>query len=352
MKKIFSWIVVFLIIAKSSFLIAKSNQKTSDVIYFYNWSEYVPHEVLDKFTKETGIKIIYSTYDSNESMYSKLKNFSKGVSYDLIVPSTYFVKKMVKEGMLYRIDKSKLSQFKNLDPNLLNKLFDPNNNYSVPYIWGATGIGVNSNYINPDQITSWKDFWNPKYKNQLLLIDDSREVFQVALSKLGYSGNTKNPRFIRMAYKELTKLMPNVMAFNADNPSDPFVQGEINLGMLWNGSAYAMQKLGIPIKFIWPKENCIFWMDNLSIPSNAKNKENALKLIDFLLRPDIAAEISKKIGYPTPNLAARKLLPKEISKNSTLYPDENVLKNAEWQNDVGGANVLYESYFQLLKASH
>ncbi|PIJ49947.1 spermidine/putrescine ABC transporter substrate-binding protein PotD [Erwinia sp. OLTSP20] len=334
-------------------MLALSTQSTradaGNTLYFYNWTEYVPPGLLEQFTKETGIKVIYSTYESNESMYAKLKTYKDG-AYDLVVPSTYFVAKMRKEGMIQKIDKTKLSNFHNLDPALLNKSFDPNNDYSIPYIWGATAIGVNSDVIDPTTITSWADFWKPEYKESILLTDDAREVFQVALRKLGYSGNTTNPDEIKAAAHELEKLMPNVLAFNSDNPGNPFMQGEVNIGMIWNGSAFVARQAGTPLQVIWPKEGGIFWMDSLAIPANAKNKEGALKLINFLLRPDVAAKVAKTIGYPTPNLAARALLPKEISSDPTLYPSEAILKKGEWQDDVGSASTLYETLFERLKA--
>ncbi|MFE8104103.1 spermidine/putrescine ABC transporter substrate-binding protein PotD [Brenneria goodwinii] len=320
-------------------------------LYFYNWTEYVPPGLLEQFTKETGIKVIYSTYESNESMYAKLKTYQDS-AYDLVVPSTYFISKMSKEGMLQKIDTSKLSNFHNLDPNLLHKSFDPNNDYSVPYIWGATAIGVNSEAIDPASVTSWADLWDKKYKGSLLLTDDAREVFQIALRKLGYSANTTDPQQIEAAYKELQKLMPNVLAFNSDNPGNPFMEGEVNLGMVWNGSAYVARQAGTPLDIIWPKEGGIFWMDSLAIPANAKNVDGALKMINFLLRPEIAAQVAETIGYPTPNLAAKKLLPPEVAGDKTLYPDDDVINQGEWQNDVGSASTLYETYFQQLKAGH
>lgn len=318
-------------------------------LYFYNWTEYVPPGLLEQFTKETGIKVIYSTYESNESMYAKLKTWKDG-AYDLVVPSTYFVAKMRNEGMLQEIDKSQLSNFKNLDPNLLNKPFDPNNDYSIPYIWGATAIGVNTDEVDAKSITRWADLWQPQYKQSLLLTDDAREVFQMALRKLGYSGNTRDPKQIEAAYEELKKLMPNVLAFNSDNPGNPFMEGEVNVGMIWNGSAYVARQAGTPLQIIWPQEGGIFWMDNLAIPANAKNRAGALKLINFLLRPEVAAQVAETIGYPTPNLAAKKLLPQAVANDPSLYPSEAVIKNGEWQNDVGDASVQYETLFQKLKA--
>ncbi|CSE31624.1 spermidine/putrescine ABC transporter substrate-binding protein [Shigella sonnei] len=241
-----------------------------------------------------------------------------------MVPSTYYVDKMRKEGMIQKIDKSKLTNFSNLDPDMLNKPFDPNNDYSIPYIWGATAIGVNGDAVDPKSVTSWADLWKPEYKGSLLLTDDAREVFQMALRKLGYSGNTTDPKEIEAAYNELKKLMPNVAAFNSDNPANPYMEGEVNLGMIWNGSAFVARQAGTPI--------------------------GALKLINFLLRPDVAKQVAETIGYPTPNLAARKLLSPEVANDKTLYPDAETIKNGEWQNDVGAASSIYEEYYQKLKA--
>ncbi|PQJ66947.1 spermidine/putrescine ABC transporter substrate-binding protein PotD [Photobacterium angustum] len=326
---------------------ADDNNKSNE-LYFYNWSEYIPSDVLEEFTKETGIKVIYSTYESNETMYAKLKTYDKG--YDLVVPSTYYVAKMRKEGMLQKIDHSKIPNFAGLDPNFLNKPFDPNNDYSIPYIWGATGIGVNTDMIDKSKITSWADLWDPKWQGQLMMMDDAREVFHVALRKLGYSGNTEDPKQIKAAYEELKKLMPNVLVFNSDYPANPYMAGETSLGMLWNGSAYMARKDGAPIDIVWPKEGAIFWMDNISVPKNAKNVDNAYKMINFLLRPDIAAKIALQIGYPTPVAAAKKLLPADFVNDPSIYPPQSVMDAGEWQNSVGPMTEVYEEYFQKLKA--
>lgn len=316
-------------------------------LYFYNWSEYIPSEVLEDFTKETGIKVIYSTYESNESMYAKLK--TQGTGYDLVVPSTYFVSKMRKEDMLLEIDKSKLSNFAGLDSNYLNKPFDPNNSYSIPYIWGATGIGINTDMLDKSNIHNWADLWDAKWEGQLMMMDDSREVFHIALVKLGYSPNTTDPKEIEAAYEELKKLMPNVLVFNSDFPANPYLAGEVSLGMLWNGSAYMAREEGANIDIIWPEKGAIFWMDSLAIPAGAANIEAAHKMIDFLLRPDNAAKIAVEIGYPTPVKAAYKLLPEEFANDPSIFPPQEIMDSGEWQDEVGDASVLYEEYFQKLK---
>ncbi len=345
-----TWSKLFAGAVLASSLVTHYAQADDKELYFYNWSEYIPSEVLQDFTKETGIKVYYSTYESNESMYAKLK--TQGSGYDLVVPSTYFISKMRKEEMLQKIDKSKLTHFADLDPNYLNKPFDPGNDYSIPYIWGATGIGINVDMLDKSTITKWDDLWDPKWVGQLMMMEDPRELFHVALTKLGYSANTTNPDEIKAAYKELQKLMPNVLVFNSDNPANPYMAGETSLGMIWNGSAYAARQDGAPIEVIWPEKGTIFWMDSLAIPAGAKNVEAAHKMIDFLLRPENAAKIALEIGYPTPVKSAYPLLPKEFAQDQNIFPPQRAFDSGEWQDDVGEANVLYEEYFQKLKVGN
>ncbi|PML80386.1 extracellular solute-binding protein [Enterovibrio norvegicus] len=315
----------------------------NDQLIFANWGPYLSTELLEQFTRETGIKVIYSTYESNETLYAKMKTHPEG--YDLVVPSTYFVAKMRDEGMLQKLDLSKLNNFNELDKNYLDKPFDPNNDYSIPHVIAMTGLAVNTDMYNPDDFTSWADLWNPELEGQIMLMDDTREVFHIALRKLGYSGNSTDPKQIDEAYEELKKLMPNVLVFNSDNPANPYMSGEVGLGMLWNGSAAAAQREGLPIELIWPKEGGIFWVDSLSIPKNAKNVEAAHKMIDFLLRPEVAAKISADTGY----LTAVEKSNSAYKDNPALFPPQDDLDRGEWQDAVGELTEKYENYFLRLK---
>jgi spermidine/putrescine transport system substrate-binding protein len=330
------------------FLFGGSAGAKDKVLYFYNWSEYLPESLIQEFTKETGIKVVYTTYDSNEALYAKIKLLA-GEGYDLVVPSSYYVHKMSKEGLLLKLDLAKLSNFKNLNPRHLNKPFDPNNQFSIPYLWGSTGIVVNSEEIDPGKITSWADLWKPEFKGKVLLLNDVRDVFYMSLRVLGYSGNSTNPEEIKKAYEKLDLLMPNVRLFNSDTPRIPYISGEVQLGMIWNGEAYMAQEESNKFKYIYPKEGAILWMDNLSIPKKAKNIDNAYKLMDFLLRPEIAKAISEEIGYASPNQEAVKLLEAEVRENRTIYPSEKDLAGADFQVDIGETITVYEKYWEKLK---
>jgi spermidine/putrescine transport system substrate-binding protein len=305
--------------------------------------------LLAEFTKETGIEVEYSVYESNEAMYAKIKLLGGG-GYDIIVPSGYYISKMRQEGLLKEIDKSKLANFKNLDKELLDKPYDPANQYSVPYFWGSTGIGINSAEIPYESITSWKDLWDKKWANSLLLTDDVREVFHIALRQLGYSGNTTNETEIKQAYELLKQLMPNVVAFNSDAPRMPFLAGDVNLGMIWNGEVTQAQTENKNIQYIYPKEGAVFWVDSFAIPANAPNSENALKFINFMLRPESAKACVDFVGYATANKTALPLLDKATRENTTIFPGAQTIADGEFHTDVGAATAIYEKYWELLKS--
>jgi spermidine/putrescine transport system substrate-binding protein len=318
-------------------------------IRLFNWSDYLPQEVLEQFTQETGIAVRTSTYDSNEALYAKLKLLNSG-GYDIAVPSTYFVDKMRKEGMLHEIDKTKLSNFKNLDPRHLDKPFDPGNRYSIPYLWGTTGIAVNTTKFKTTDVQAWADLWKPMFRNRLLLPNDMREAFHIALMILGYSGNTTNPAHIQQAYALLKKLLPNIRIFSSDAIDVHFVSGEVDAGVAWNGVTYKARQEDPAIQYIHPKEGIIIWMDNLIIPKNAPHVELAYKLLDFLVRPDIARLITEKIGYTSPNAEAIKLLAPSLRNDSTVYPPDDILRHGEYQTDIGSAITIYTEYWEKLKA--
>lgn len=333
----------------SLLLVASGTLFASEKVVVYNWAEYIPEGALEDFTKETGIAVEYSTYDNNETMYSKLK-LQNGKGYDIVVPSTYLVSKMRDEGLLHEIDHSKLSNLANLSANLMDKEYDPGNKYSIPYLWGSTGIGVNSEEIDPTSITAWADLWKPQWKGKLLLIDDVREAFHMALKKNGFSTNTTNPDEIKTAYEDLKALMPNVRVFNADAPREPFLAGDVNLGMLWSGEAKMAQDENPAIKYIFPSEGAGFWIDSFAIPAGAENVENAHKFIDYMLRPEVAKSVVEELGYSTPNAKVRDLVDEETRNNPIIFPPDDVMEKGEFQKDVGDAMKLYNAYWEKLKS--
>lgn len=338
--------IIFLVLALGiSTVTAEAAEK---VVNIFNWSGYMPASVLRQFEKETGIKVNYSTYDNNETLYAKLKaNPNSG--YDVIVPSTYFIDRMHRQKMLQRIDKSKLKNFKHINPELLNKDFDPENNFSVPFLWSATGITVNTKYWPKASLTCWKDLWKSEYKEQLFILDDVREVFSMALIALGYSANDNKPEHIQQAFQKLKQLMPNIKIFNAEAGKAIYIDEDVTIGMGWSGDINLASKENPALEYVYPKEGYVIALDSMAIPINAPHLDNAYHFINFILRPDIAQRISLETGYATANIAAVKLLPKAIRENPIAYPDKKVMARGQFQTDAGAASAIFEKYYQLLK---
>ena len=331
------------------FMLLPVSISAAEKVYVYNWTEYIPEAVLRQFTQETKIKVIYTTYDSNETMYAKLK-LVRGEGYDVVFPSTYFVNKMSREGMLQPLDHSLIPNIGELDSAVLDKEFDPGNVYSVPYMWGSTGIAVNTDIIDAAMVTSWRDLWSSEYKGQLLLQDDMREVFHMALKIKGHSSNTRDPKEIEAAYNLLKELMPNVLLFNSDSPRLPYLAGEVNIGMIWNGEAWMAQEENPSIKYVYPAEGANFWIDSFAIPRGAKNIGNAHKFIDFMLRPDIAVLCVEENGFASPVTAALPLLSEEVRQSEVIFPPIEVIRAGEFQTDVGEALVIYQKYWEKLRS--
>lgn len=343
MKKL----LTILVISLFAFACTK---KAENELFVYNWSEYIPDEVVKQFEKETGIKVIYTTYDSNEAMYSKVK-VTGGADYDIAVPSTYYVEKMKNEGLIQKIDKSKLTNFNNINPALLNQDYDPENQYSIPFMWGTTAIGINTKYIDPAKVTSWNDLWRDEFKGKLMLQNDLREVFHAALRSLGYSGNTKDPKEIEEAYNKLVKLMPSVKLFNSDSPRTPFLNEEVYIGIMWSGEAFMASQENKNIKYVYPKDGAAVWVDSLVIPSKAKNVDNAYKFIDFIIRPDISSKISNYVGYATPLIkeSVAEYLDNNTKNSRIIFPNSDDLNNSEIQLNIEDALPIYNDFWHKLK---
>lgn len=318
-----------------------------DIVNVYTWSGVIPDSIIQQFEKETGIKVNFSTYDSNEVMYAKLKA-TKNPGYDIVEPSSYYIDRMRRQGMLEKLDKSKLSNFHNLNPEFLNQAYDPQNNFSIPFIWGATGIFLNKEYQAPT-ITRWSQLWNTAYADQLMLLDDSREVFSIALRVLGYSVNDSNAEHIKQAYLKLKELLPNIKIFSSAVLS-MLIDEDATIGMAWNGDLFKASRENPHLTFVYPADGFVIWVDNFTIPKDAPHRNNAYQFLNFMLRSDIARKVALDNNFPTANLAAQKLLPADIRNNPTIYPSHDVLRRGEFQTDVGDkALALYEKYWEQLK---
>jgi len=345
-------IIKFFILLLNLLLFNTITYAADKTLNVYTWSGYLSEPIMQLFEQQTGIRINHSTYLSNEVLYSKLKaNPDSG--YDIIMPSTYFVNIMVKQNLIQKIDKTKLTNFKNLNPIFLNQEYDKNNEYSLPYVYLLTGIAINKKYhpeINETSSISWSDLWNPKYKDQLLIFDDTRETFAISLMKLGYSINDTDPNHIKAAFETLNNLMGNIKLFNTEAQHSIYLDEDITIGMGWNGDLYLAREENPNLTLIYPKEGFLMSLDCITIAKGAKHVNYAHQFIDFILQASIAKEIALFSGFSTPNLAGKKLLPNKLQSDPMLYPNAETMKRAKILNNIGDAAFIYEKYFELLRS--
>ena len=324
-----------------------SSTKQTDKLVIYNWGDYIDPELIKKFTDETGIEVQYETFDSNEAMYTKIKQ--GGTTYDIAVPSDYMIDKMIKENLLVKLDKSKIIGLKNIGPEFLNLSFDHNNNYSIPYFWGTVGIVYNDKMV-VDTPKHWDDLWKSEYKNDIMLVDGAREVMGIGLKSLGYSLNSKKMTELKASSDKLNGLTPNIKAIVGDEMKGYMINGDAAIGVTFSGEASEMLASNKNLHYILPSEGSNLWFDNLVIPKTAKHYDEAYAFINFMLDPKNAAQNAEYIGYSTPNDVAKELLPDNIKNNVAFYPQEKTIANLEVYNNLGQEWLgIYNDFYLQFK---
>jgi len=328
--------------------------KTGVTINVYNWGEYISNGVDDtidvnkEFTKKTGIDVNYTTFDTNESLYSKLAN--GGANYDIIVPSDYMVSKLIQEGMVEKLNFNNIPNFKYIDKQFLNPKYDQTNAYSVPYTWGVVGIFYNKKYVT-EPVDSWKILWNKKYSGKILMFDNPRDSFGIAQKLLGFSYNSTNSEEWEKAANLLKEQKPLVQAYVMDQIFDKMSSGDAWLAPYYAGDAATLVADNPNIGFSIPtKEGTNFFVDAICIPAGAQHKKEAEAYINFLCDPEIAAANVDYIGYSSPETAAKKLLPAETVNNPIFYPSESILKKSEtFVNLPEDTNLLLDTLWAEVK---
>ncbi len=335
--------LVYLAVVISTALSAGLAQ-SQEVLNFYNWSDYIAEDTIAKFEKETGIKVNYDVYDSSETLEAKLLAGHSG--YDLVVPSSSSMGRHIKAKIYQPLDMSKLPNTKYLDKNLMKAVSsqDPGNLYSIPYLWGTTGIGYNVDLVKKAlgtdaPVNSWDLVFNPEYVKKLTqcgvsFLDSPDEIFPLALNYVGQTNSQKKAHYKKdgAAPMMLKSVRPYVSQFHSSSYINNLANGEICVAVGYSGDILQAQsraieaKNGINIQYSIPKEGTAVWFDMLVIPSDAKNVEGAHKFINFLLRPDIIADITNYVSYANPNTGATKLQDPEISNNPSIYPSKEIMK--------------------------
>lgn len=326
MKKTFKVICALLsFVFACSALVGCSGEKT--VLNIYNVGDYIDTDVIKMFEKENpNIKINYETFYTNEEMYIKVAN--KSTAYDVIVPSDYMVERLISEDLLYEIDYNNVPNMKNIGEQYLNKDYDPDNKYSVPYMWGTMGVLYNKTMVD-EPVTSWKILWNEKYKDKIFMYNSERDTIAITLRMLGYSMNSKDDAELNAARDALIAQKDLVLAYCGDEVKDKMIANEGAMTIAWSGDAFYCIDENPDLAYAIPEEGSNLWFDSLVIPKTSQHKAEAEKFIDFMCRPEIAKMNAEYIGYSTANEAGRELLDDEIKNDPLRYPDLSTLKNME-----------------------
>lgn len=310
------------------------------------WSNYIAPTVVRNFEQRYRVKINMETYDSNEAMLAKLQ---AGVArYDIIVPSDYMVRILIKQNLLLPLDHSYLFNRVYLDPAMLDRPFDPQNRYSLPYAWTTAGIGYRKDKIS-EPIDSWTVLWNPAYRDRIVMLDDVREAFAVALKLSGHSLNSTDEHELRQARDRLIQQKPLVRAYDSAAFDQVLLSGDAWLSHGYSGQIAKVMLENPAIAFVIPREGCTIAIDNLCIPRVAQRLDLAHEFINYLMDPVVAAENMNFIVYPIPNRAALPMVRDELRNNPALFPPAEALKNCDYLADVGEAMLLYDRYWTEVK---
>ena len=320
-------------------------------VIVYNWAEYIDPEIIDLFEEETGIDVIYEEFETNEIMYPKIQ--SGAIAYDVVCPSDYMIQRMIENDLLAEINYDHIPNLKYIGDNYMkmSRQFDPENKYSVPYLWGTVGILYNKKMVD-EPVDSWGILWDKKYEDSILMQDSVRDAFAVALKYLGYSLNSTDLDELEAAKNLLIEQKPLVQAYVIDQVRDKMIGGEAALGVIYSGEALYCQQENPDLDYVIPKEGTNIWIDSWVIPKNAKNVENAEAFINFLCRPDIAKMNFDYITYSIPNTAGRDLIEDESLRNSPIaFPDDSKLENCETFQFLGDDNdALYNRLWREIKS--
>lgn len=296
------------------------------VLNIYNWGEYIDQSILDQFEDEyPDITVNYTTYDSNESMYSKI--VSGAASYDIVVPSDYMISKLIAEDMLAELNFDNIPNFANVGDAYKNKSYDPENKYTVPYFWGTVVIIYNSKYIAPEDVEaqSLDLLWNEKYAGKILMFDNPRDAFGLALTKLGYSMNSENEKEWQEAADLLSEQKPLVQAYVMDAIFDKMEAAEAWIAPYYAGDALIIQESNPDVDYYMPVEGTNMFFDAMCILKTTEHQAEAEAFLNFMCRPEIAALNADTVGYATPVTPAMELLDPEITENEMVYPSEDYL---------------------------
>ncbi len=319
------------------------------VLHVYNWGEYIDESVLRDFEAQyPDVRVQYETYTDNEIMYTKIKN--SNTKYDVLIPSDYMIERLIGENMLAPLNFENIPNYKLIDEKYKNLAFDPENKYSVPYMWGTLGILYDKTQVSEENFT-WQTLFNEKYKDSVLMKKDMRDALGVALKTLGYSFNSTDEAQLEEAKEKLSAQMPNVLGYVNDDGMDKMIAGEAPMALMYAGDAAYCISENENLDFAIPEDGSNLFFDSMVIPANSENKELAEKFINFMCETEIARRNAEEIGYSTPHAEVYALLDADV-QNSFAYPDVEILQKAEIYKYLGEEITgKYEAVWSAFQAS-
>jgi spermidine/putrescine transport system substrate-binding protein len=320
-------------------------------LHICTWSNYVDEKLIEQFKQETGIEAIVDIFESNEDLLATLQS-AKGRQYSLIYPSDYMVGQMVELELLKELERQQVLGIENLFPDYQSYIAaDPLQRYSIPAVWGTTGLVYNSARLQP-AVDDWTYLWKHQQKlaGRLTLLDDMREVFGAALKRLGYSINTTEPAEIAAAYRELQKLKPAIAEFTTDDWQDRLAKGKSLVAMAYSADVTETVAQTPNLKYVVPKSGATIWVDTMAIPMFAPSPEAAYAWVNLMLRPDVMVEAMQRLPFSTPNRTAYQQLPPQLQADPTRYPTESVLARCERIQPLDTAvEEIYTRYWKELR---
>ncbi len=330
---------------------SNSRQTVSNELYIFTSGSYTDESLLKRFTDETGIKITADVFESNEEMLARYQA-GGGQNYSVLYPSDYMVTKMVELGLLMELDHALLPGIDDVMERFQNPPYDPNNRHSAPLSWGTTGLIYNSKKLK-EAPKNWDFLWKnqKELKGKISLLNDPREVFGAVLRMEGFSLNSNKEEEVQKAYEKLKELKPTIASFTNDAWRTQILAGDLTLAMCYSSDASEIAKEHEDFPYVLPQSGTSFWTDTMVIPKTAPNPEGAYKWLNFMMQPEVAAQVSERISFATASQSAFKLLPAKVRENKTLFPPEEMLKKCESIAPLGEFGEVYEKYWTKLTSA-
>jgi spermidine/putrescine-binding protein len=325
-----------------------SSKPEAKVLNFYNWTDYIADDTIPNFQKETGIKVTYDNYSSNDELLAKMRLGKTG--FDIIVPTDATLVKMKHANLLQPLDLSLITNLDNLDPRFRTAAYDPGNQYSIPWQWGTTGLGFDKTKVG-GPVTDWDAFNNlPAIVGKSSILDEARDAFAMALFALKHDPNTLDASQLDEAQNWLIDLKKKVKSITSDY-QDPLKSGELIFCQAYSGDVFTIQVDNDKVDYVIPTSGAFSWVDNMAIPKGAPHPKNAEMFMNYILEPKVGAALTNFVNYGSPNKAAQPLINKEITSNPLIYPPADVLAKLPFQKDLGEDEIAYADRWDKVKSS-